>query len=318
MSINIRLDKALSPPVKAPFMRALWLSGGYLVFCSLYIFLSGRFAANIAETTTDLKHLEMIKGIAFIFITSLLLFGVQLQQLRAIRDKELAIMDRERALVLTERRAVAAMSTACLAHDLNNMLMVFTGLLHEMKSASGDPGRTRELLQAAEQSMESLSRFSQRISASATELYPESEHIPVRFAAECERLLEIARCHPDVRKCELEKDLDADFEVEVNPVLFEESLLNLVINAAQAAGKAGRVNVCLSTANREKALEVHDSGPGVDPEEVERIFQPCYTTKENGTGLGLMAIKAMSASCGARVEVKKSPLGGALFRLIWN
>ncbi len=62
-------------------------------------------------------------------------------------------------------------------------------------------------------------------------------------------------------------------------------------------------------------LAVHDDGPGVPADQVDSIFDPCFTTKPDGTGIGLVAVRAFAASCGGAVSVGQSPLGGALFQI---
>jgi PAS domain S-box-containing protein len=71
----------------------------------------------------------------------------------------------------------------------------------------------------------------------------------------------------------------------------EQVLLNLTINAMQALGEGGEVRIGLGTGEDGVRLEVEDDGPGIDPEAMEGIFHPFFTTKPNGTGLGLAVAK---------------------------
>jgi signal transduction histidine kinase len=61
---------------------------------------------------------------------------------------------------------------------------------------------------------------------------------------------------------------------------------------------------------------VHDSGPGVPAERRQQVFEPLYTTKPNGLGLGLVSVKAAAKLHKGRAEVDTSPLGGACFRMV--
>ncbi len=63
------------------------------------------------------------------------------------------------------------------------------------------------------------------------------------------------------------------------------------------------------------SLEVHDDGPGVPADQIDAIFDPCFTTKPDGTGVGLLAIKAFAVSCRGEVAVGCSDLGGAVFSI---
>lgn len=89
-----------------------------------------------------------------------------------------------------------------------------------------------------------------------------------------------------------------------------------MVNAAEALDGQGQVEVRLRQDQPGVAvLEVHDDGPGVPEELRHRIFDALYTTKPQGTGLGMIAVRACASAHGGAVALEQSPLGGALFRL---
>jgi signal transduction histidine kinase len=81
--------------------------------------------------------------------------------------------------------------------------------------------------------------------------------------------------------------------VHLDVARIEDAVLNLVLNAIESIEKSGRVTVCLKkSANGGEALiEVSDTGCGIPPEIRRRIFEPRFTTKREGTGLGLAAVR---------------------------
>lgn len=110
---------------------------------------------------------------------------------------------------------------------------------------------------------------------------------------------------------------------DVPPVLlrraaFEKVLLNLLQNALEAARDAGlRATISVRTqANGGFAeVTVADTGPGLDPETAERIFQPFYTTKPDGLGMGLAISRTLIEAHGGRLWVEPPAPGGAVFHL---
>lgn len=93
-------------------------------------------------------------------------------------------------------------------------------------------------------------------------------------------------------------------------------LVNLLDNAKAALGGAGAITVRVGRAPEGGAfLEVEDSGPGVAPADRERIFEPYFTTKGSGTGLGLPIARRIAEEHGGRLEVGGEPGSGARFRL---
>jgi signal transduction histidine kinase len=103
--------------------------------------------------------------------------------------------------------------------------------------------------------------------------------------------------------------------LHTHPLLLQQILANLVVNAGEACGGKGRIEVRLHDSPEFVLLEVHDDGPGVPVERRERIFDSLETTKPAGTGLGLFSVKSCVAALEGSVEVGDSPLGGACFRV---
>ncbi len=101
--------------------------------------------------------------------------------------------------------------------------------------------------------------------------------------------------------------------VSVDEDLLKQALLNLLINAIQAMDDGGELLVRLGLEARQAQLEVIDSGPGIEPEERARIFQAYYSTKSDGTGLGLPTTRRIIRQHGGNVEVDSQPGHGTRF-----
>jgi signal transduction histidine kinase len=91
--------------------------------------------------------------------------------------------------------------------------------------------------------------------------------------------------------------------------------VNLVRNAAEAAGAGGRVVVRLSEDGAGAEIAVEDSGPGIPAERRDRLFEPFFTTKPRGTGLGLAVSRAIARAHGGELAEVGMPGGGARFTL---
>jgi signal transduction histidine kinase len=104
--------------------------------------------------------------------------------------------------------------------------------------------------------------------------------------------------------------------------LVKQALLNLYLNARQAieqGGKAGggtiRVRIYPSRRKRHVFFEIEDDGPGIAPEDYERIFEPFFTRREAGTGLGLAMTQRIVESFGGRIAIEPAKRGGTVARL---
>lgn len=97
--------------------------------------------------------------------------------------------------------------------------------------------------------------------------------------------------------------------------LLEHAVANLLRNALEAVAGRGQVEVALTREETQVVVAVSDDGPGIPPEERERILDPLFTTKSHGTGLGLSIVQRVVELHGWRLEVASSQSGGAAFRL---
>jgi two-component system sensor histidine kinase AtoS len=103
-----------------------------------------------------------------------------------------------------------------------------------------------------------------------------------------------------------------------DPVQLQQVFLNLFLNAADAMPDGGTLAVrTLYDAPADSIrIDIKDTGTGIDPEILERIFSPFLTTKSKGTGLGLAICKQMIEQHGGSIGAENDPAGGALFRIV--
>ena len=92
-----------------------------------------------------------------------------------------------------------------------------------------------------------------------------------------------------------------------------QAMLNLVINALQAVDRRGRIELGARAEGDGVVLDVRDTGPGVAVGNLESIFEPYFTTKAEGSGLGLWIAQQIIAAHGGTIRVANAPNGGAVF-----
>ena len=104
-----------------------------------------------------------------------------------------------------------------------------------------------------------------------------------------------------------------DVRVEVGPITLladkgqlAQVLTNLVTNAYDAMGDQGSLDIIASVEGRRAVIKVEDDGPGIDPSLAERIFEPFYTTKHQGTGLGLANVRRLVEANGGSVHLTEA------------
>jgi signal transduction histidine kinase len=136
-----------------------------------------------------------------------------------------------------------------------------------------------------------------------------------------DRVVVLARKKMDDQGVKLLMDFDPDLPLMmVVGDQIQQVFLNLILNACEAMPDGGKIHI--TTRHHEQTLEIwiEDSGPGIAPEQQERMFEPFSSTKEDGTGLGLSVSYGIISAHGGTLELiedKNTPyrLPGACFRI---
>jgi signal transduction histidine kinase len=119
---------------------------------------------------------------------------------------------------------------------------------------------------------------------------------------------------PDPSRWSIELDCTAP-TFRADRIQLRQALRNLIANAMDVLPEGGRVRVSAKAEGDELVFRVADSGPGLSDEARQRVFDPFYTTRADGTGLGLALVAALARAHGGSVRVERGPLGGAEFTL---
>ncbi len=225
----------------------------------------------------------------------------------------------QEALIKHERLATIGQMAAQIAHEVRNPLNALglnaDMLLDEVKAGSADDAV--ETVAAIKNEVARLTAVTEAYLALGRQPPLRLDPYPlpalvgelVRFQQE---ELEQGGVSVDV---ELADDLP---EVHVDPAQIRQALLNIVRNAGEAlaAGGGGTLRVRAAPDGDEVRLDLSDDGPGMDPENVARIFDPFFSTKERGSGLGLPITHQVIAEHGGRITCT-STLGEGTTFSIW-
>jgi signal transduction histidine kinase len=118
-------------------------------------------------------------------------------------------------------------------------------------------------------------------------------------------------------KVQVRAQLQADLPlIVVVPDQLTQVLLNLLINAVEAMPAGGTLTITSALRDSWLLVEVQDTGAGFTSDEAARLFEPFYTTKTEGTGLGLAVSYGIIQQHGGRIEVSSTPGQGARFTVL--
>jgi nitrogen fixation/metabolism regulation signal transduction histidine kinase len=226
--------------------------------------------------------------------------------------------NRDRLVYLTQLASWQVLARK-MAHEVKNSLTPIRLTVEEMVARHDDPsaeGRLRFLGQAASivvDEIESLERRIRAFSEFSSEPPVCLEPLDIQSIVE-ERIAFLKAAHPEVRYV-VAAAADTPSAL-ADQDLVKSILVNLLENAAEAAGEGGQILTKVSSLNDRVAIEVHDSGPGLSELARKSLFQPTISFKKRGMGLGLSIARKSALLSGGDILLIAGELGGAGFRVL--
>lgn len=227
----------------------------------------------------------------------------------------------ERRLLREEQMSVVGRLAAAVAHEVNNPIGVIS--LYSQHALAhltpGDP--VMEHLEVIRRNAEGCRRIVGGLLKLSRPHAPERRRTDLRQL--CREVVESVRPLAARSGAEVSEDAasgSGPVWASVDPGLIHQAVLNLAVNAIEAVERGGEVSIGVQEATAAgrttHVIEVRDDGPGIEPELLERIFHPFFTTKAEGTGLGLAVAEGVVRSHHGQLEVESEVGGGTRFRLV--
>ncbi len=260
-------------------------------------------------------------GILFIMPIYPFLMGVALIRYGLFEESDLA-----QAAHRDKLAAIGTIATS-INHEIRNPLYIIHGMAESfLENFRGENQnlvavkqesvaafeRTAQQAKRAMEIMGQLSLFAkQKIDDPAADL--ETANLSVCL----DNVLPLIRHEMALEKIKFEKDIPETLPaVKANPRQMEEILFNLIVNACQAMKpKGGTIRLSAKHSANKVIIQIEDNGPGIPQDRIKQIFEPFYTTKEEGTGLGLYITRQLVEKNGGKIRVDSHEGKGTAFNL---
>ncbi len=231
-------------------------------------------------------------------------------------DSEARLRQRERARLSEKLMAVGTLSSG-LAHEIRNPLNGAALQLQLLERRASKLERGDSLKGIVETVQSEVARLSSLVDDFLHFARPTSLRLQeVDLSALAQHVVELERLAATEASVTLDCNIEqAPLRVRGDGGRLEQVLLNLVRNAREAVEAGGHVQVSAHPSGDGVALLVSDDGPGIPPELHSRIFEPFFSTKENGTGLGMAICHSLVSLHGGEIQLKSRP-GATEFR-VW-
>ncbi|MCD6320559.1 MAG: HAMP domain-containing protein [Candidatus Desulfofervidaceae bacterium] len=212
----------------------------------------------------------------------------------------------QRQLAHADRLAYLGTLTAGLAHEIRNPLAGLQSLVELVETNLTNPQRCQRYL-------EEINKVITRLNSLVTDMLAYAHADPEEFKLiEINQLLENTLTMLDYEFNINEFEIIKDFSSQPLTIMGDEAKLiqafnNVIRNSLQATPSGGTLIIATALTHKKVTVEITNTGSYIPPEKQEAIFVPFYTTKSNGTGLGLPIAKRIIESHGGKIELKSSP-----------
>jgi PAS domain S-box-containing protein len=214
-----------------------------------------------------------------------------------------------------EQLASLAVITAGIAHDVGTPMNVILGYADMLRDSLQDPKDRRR----AEVISEQVRRVTDLLQTLLNIARPRKMvRTPVHVEQVLEHALEFFREKLRSRRIEVVRKINAVPAIIGDRDRLEQMFLNLLVNAADAMPGGGTLTVCVQPTEDEKIeVALADTGHGIEPDALDRIFEPFYTSKDRGkgTGLGLVVCRSIVLAHHGSIDVESDVDKGTCFRL---
>jgi signal transduction histidine kinase len=272
-----------------------------------------RMALVQEEITTETgRHVEI--SLDFIHDDRAVFPQESLGALLTLHDVE-SVREIESDLELSRRLAAIGRLTAGVGHEVKNPINAIVVHLELLRNKlGGSDNKAMRHLEVIESEIQRLDRVVQTLVDFSRPVELQLKEQDLRRVVSA--VLMLASADLETRDVHVQSDLpDHPVLAKVDADLLKQALLNVVLNGAQAMADGGKLEVRLAEDGRMALLSIHDQGSGISPEIRDKIFDLYFTTKKDGSGIGLAMTYRIVELHNGSIEVKSDPNIGTTFIL---
>jgi signal transduction histidine kinase len=229
-----------------------------------------------------------------------------------ILERTRQLQESQAMLVQQEKQAAFGLLAAGIAHEVGNPLAAISSLVQLLRRRDIDE-QTRERLQMVDDQLRRIQRTLRELVDFSRPVALTESVVDVHAAIES--ALSIAKYYKRKKGKRIVTSYAPGLpSVRLVRDQFVQVILNLVLNAMDATPEGGTIELRTSLVDGWLRIDVRDTGTGIAPEHQQRIFQPYFTTKETGTGLGLFVCRnIVEQQLGGRLELTQTSPQGTTF-----
>ncbi len=212
-------------------------------------------------------------------------------------------------LLQAQNLAALGEMAASVAHEIKNPLAAILGVIQVLQDSDAIAPEYGDVIDELSLRVERLDQTVKRLLNFAKPI--EADCREVDLVDVLEQIVGAVRNEEPFRRVQFQFGCKAQIRAPVDLVLFDDLLRNLIYNAAEAMPEGGTITVACGQRDEEVFVSVTDTGLGIQPDVLDKVFRPFFTTKRGGTGLGLALSKKIVEAHGGRIGIRSEPGKGA-------
>lgn len=298
------------------FIATTWLRGG------AWVLVARQEAPGLSQL------LNAHPAVLGVFVAGLLLVPLLARVVAVARLRQIRAMEKERATLFesaaqSQKMAAIGRLAASVAHEINNPLAIIdaqVGVLSDTLddlSGVGEASEWRARLAKIAAQVDRARKVTHRLLGFSRRVGPDIE--PVDVAAALEETVSFVEREALASSIRIVREVERDVPlIRTSLAQMQQVFLNLINNAIDAVGAGGEVRVKVQVAKNGVDVTIADNGPGIRPQDLDRIFEPFFSTKAGErvhSGLGLAICKDVMQALGGRISVSSTLGKGTCFNL---
>ena len=299
-------DTAFAPALSKLEVGFVMLAPTYRPKLRLFLY-AGRSVDQPVFSDSDMELLQILSRQAITALENSRLYSEQLEYVRKIEESQ-------RALLQSEKMATAGRLSASIAHEVNNPLHAVQNCLHLAGREDLPEEKRQEYFELARTELERLVTTVRRMLDFYRPNASDKEKVNLKEMLDYIINLMSKQLGDSGFKIITEIQTENPSVMAVSGQL-QQVFINLMLNSADAIPEGGELKITFSRFGRGYEIIFHDNGPGIPLEKQENIFEPFFSTKDGGTGLGLTVSYNIITTHGGVLELLNDRGPGACFRI---
>jgi signal transduction histidine kinase len=298
-------------------IHSLLLMFGVVIMLTLILafsashWLSGSIAKPLLALTQWVREVRYFEKLSLPNVDG----AVEIRELAtAFQDVLQELEQSKEQVVQTAKLAVVGEMAAIMAHEIRTPLGIISTSAQWLQREDGLTSEGKEMSQFI---LDESARLRKLVTTLLECARPREPHrLELNLHELIVRTVELLKIQAENKQLRVEKQLQAENPMTLgDSELLTQVLLNLLLNAIQIVPDAGLIRIQSSCSGQTLRIEIADSGPGIDVDDYQRLFDPFFTKRAGGIGLGLTVTRQIILAHHGKLSAVPSEWGGACFIL---